>query len=935
MHGCSSSKTRLIALLLAVVPGLYGDVADDVTDELLVRKLELYWNRAIIDSRVVGIKPWHFNNDSPINGSSPSARWQNQFHLGAISYPKLMAQLARYGAMIKAAGGPQKTDDSQRGLDAARGRPAPWKSDDQGSASFCEGPGWSTVFKDDFNTLDDSSWTRMDATKTPEGACECNATYWQQPRSQWNLSKCIGAHNVSAFNYNSLWEARAEPSNVYVENGALVIKSDAQRISPAHNWTNITSGGVYSQHKKAWGQSDGTITRICVRSQLPGGANIGPAAPGSCKNSTGCVRPSATGMWATHWMMPEVNQAKHCWPCRGEIDVLEMINGDGFVQGTCHWCLNQTCPRNVWTNGNIGHSRQHGAHAVAPSDYGSTYHEYSIEFDGMSRVAFALDGKVYNNVSKTSAPEALFWPVPYFMILSTQIGGSWPPPVNQETAFPQYMKVDSMTVSHKSIKTDDDPGNQNTTELESDDKLIDTQEAFCGGSTPLYHLPAGPGVNDLNALFQYENHTHLMHQGGWEHWVSDDSGVHWRRLPPPLELAGGMDGSLSIVAGRPIILYDCTSVAQCKPANVSSGVDAGDLPIIGVARPSNITDDLLTNWTREESNPIVVRDVLGKPITTGFAGPSNLWPTATGDIEMTMITGQSTGLFRTHDSCLHNWTLANPQFYEAHGGGGGLFFPLPGGLIQNGSDVEPTHLLQVDQPGRPDGAATFALGRVVNDTFVGCGVNNKVKISQLDGPGFLFAQIGTIADADIDVRATTRASSRLMIAGWISIARAISVVRELSYDPVSQQLLSYPIAGLAALRSKSPLAAHTNLSLAPGATVELISSGASAADVEVELSGLLAQHNANVSLEFGVLGGSKRDHAGRTGLVFEVRLTSTGTTAERRVTVSGVCSKPAKGKTTPVHCVACPDTGFLLAPRQHTLSLRVLVVRPAIPLHYS
>ena len=39
-----------------IVPGLYGSVADDATDELLVRKLDLYWARAINDSRVVGIK---------------------------------------------------------------------------------------------------------------------------------------------------------------------------------------------------------------------------------------------------------------------------------------------------------------------------------------------------------------------------------------------------------------------------------------------------------------------------------------------------------------------------------------------------------------------------------------------------------------------------------------------------------------------------------------------------------------------------------------------------------------------------------------------------------------------------------------------------------------------------------------------------------------
>ena len=51
---------------------------------------------------------------------------------------------------------------------------------------------------------------------------------------------------------------------------------------------------------------------------------------------------------------------------------------------------------------------------------------------------------------------------------------------------------------------------------------------------------------------------------------------------------------------------------------------------------------------------------------------------------------------------------------------------------------------------------------------------------------------------------------------------------------------------------------------------------------------------------------------------------------ERRVSVSGACSKPAKGKTTPVHCVACPATSFLLAPEQDTLSLRVLVDRTTV-----
>jgi sucrose-6-phosphate hydrolase SacC (GH32 family) len=464
----------------------------------------------------------------------------------------------------------------------------------------------------------------------------------------------------------------------------------------------------------------------------------------------------------------------------------------------------------------------------------------------------------------------------------------------------------------------------------------------CGGTGPRYHVPVAAPAGDVNALFGADGHTHLMHSG-WAHWVSADAGVHWRRLPPPTGLTGGMDGSLSFVGGRAVVLYDCTSVAHCKPANVSGGVGAasGDPPIIGVARPSNSSDALLTNWSRAGSNPITVHDTAGRPVTTGFAGPSNLWQPTTaaggGTTEMTMITGaQSTGLFRTNDSSLHSWTLVNPAFYSARGGGGGLFFPLPGkggGGSRNGSTTAPTHLLQVDVPGQPDGASTFALGRVVADTFVVDNSSSSSSISQLDGGGFLFAQIGAIADAAAAAGASSSSADRLMIAGWMSIARVISVVRELSYDSVSRQLLSYPIAELASLRTAAPLAAHANVTVAPGATLELISGGASSADVEIELSGLLENSSSNATVGIGVLGGTKRDHAGRIGLVFEVQLTSSGSggaAAERRVSVSGVCSKPAKGKTTPVHCVACPATSFLLPLGQDTLSLRVLVDRTAV-----
>ena len=50
-----------------------------------------------------------------------------------------------------------------------------------------------------------------------------------------------------------------------------------------------------------------------------------------------CSDGAAQGIWPAHWMMPDVEA---CWPDLGEMDILEMINGDGRVHATYHWEAN-------------------------------------------------------------------------------------------------------------------------------------------------------------------------------------------------------------------------------------------------------------------------------------------------------------------------------------------------------------------------------------------------------------------------------------------------------------------------------------------------------------------------------------------------------------------------------------------------------------------
>ena len=82
--------------------------------------------------------------------------------------------------------------------------------------------------------------------------------------------------------------------------------------------------------------------------------------------------------------------------------------------------------------------------------------------------------------------------------------------------------------------------------------------------------PSRPGndiaigsINDVNGVLAYKGVFHIFHQvcaHEFGHLVSEDL-VHWRRLRPPLvpsgiDAEGAWDGSISIVDGVPVLLYD-------------------------------------------------------------------------------------------------------------------------------------------------------------------------------------------------------------------------------------------------------------------------------------------------------------------------------------------------------------------------------------------
>jgi beta-glucanase (GH16 family) len=249
-------------------------------------------------------------------------------------------------------------------------------------ASFCDEAGWAVAWRDEF-----------------DGAALDNATW----------SRDVGHHA------STTRESVGTVDNAYVENGSLVLRSQRQ----AKGRYNFTTGAVRSRGKKFWRGP----RRVCVRAQLPG------SGPGNR---------SGLGIWPAHWMMPEGGP---CWPSGGEIDIMEMTNGDGTLKGTYHWAANCSKAARRAQQGRI----------QMPADWGTGWHELGVEYS-LTGMKWALDGAVYQaipNAAQKPLERPAFYALPYYMILNTAVG-LWLPGGQQPTAdtvFPTYHRIDYVRVA--------------------------------------------------------------------------------------------------------------------------------------------------------------------------------------------------------------------------------------------------------------------------------------------------------------------------------------------------------------------------------------------------------------------------------------------------------------------------------------------------------
>lgn len=146
------------------------------------------------------------------------------------------------------------------------------------------------------------------------------------------------------------------------------------------------------------------------------------------------VLPKSQGLWPALWMLGS-NYTSVGWPQCGEIDIMEMIGGQGrenTVHGTVHW-------------DNAGsHAEYGGAKTLGSGTFADEFHVFSIIWNE-NEIKWLVDDAQFHIIDITPA-ELNEFQNEFFFIFNVAVGGNWPGSPDGSSVFPQWMVVDYIRV---------------------------------------------------------------------------------------------------------------------------------------------------------------------------------------------------------------------------------------------------------------------------------------------------------------------------------------------------------------------------------------------------------------------------------------------------------------------------------------------------------
>ncbi len=248
-------------------------------------------------------------------------------------------------------------------------------SPDQGYTTPLHYDGWELVWHDEFegNTINSQNWV---------------------------FEIGDGCPNLCGWGNNELQYYREQ--NAWVEDGILTIEARHE---------NFGNRQYTSTRMKTQGKQSFQYGRIDIRALLPAGQ----------------------GIWPALWMLGN-DITSVGWPKCGEIDIMEMVGGNGrenTVHGTLHWDLN-------------GHVQSGGSYTLPSGTFGDEYHVFSIIWNEHSITWFVNDIQFYQiDITPSHMTE---FHQEFFFIFNVAVGGNWPGNPDATTVFPQQMRVDYVRV---------------------------------------------------------------------------------------------------------------------------------------------------------------------------------------------------------------------------------------------------------------------------------------------------------------------------------------------------------------------------------------------------------------------------------------------------------------------------------------------------------
>lgn len=260
-------------------------------------------------------------------------------------------------------------------------------------SSFCEQENWVQSWADEFegHHLDHETWNVI--TSNPENE--------------------DSSAPVSSLSATACRSAACHRKNVFVANGSLTLLTEKHA-------SGFSTGAVTTQGLKSWADRP---YRMCISAKLPGGGD-------------------GQGIWPAHWMLPDNGYSDKCLD-EGEVDIMEMINGDKDVWSTFHWM--SSWPQQKCADFNTYHKSVNQKTSM-PATCFSEYNEYAIERTA-NHIAWAVNGQVVLVVDAAHEGIALSH-TPFFLTLNTAVGGAWPGEPSTSTHLPTEHKIDYVRVAH-------------------------------------------------------------------------------------------------------------------------------------------------------------------------------------------------------------------------------------------------------------------------------------------------------------------------------------------------------------------------------------------------------------------------------------------------------------------------------------------------------